>query len=146
MRIVTDRVHKDEPCYGLQEVDRLIAYPDGSTRSRRIQAVYVVRGDCIAEYATDLGPSENFRNVMQLKLLSMGDDTVGECMEEAERSRLDTFERELRAEVVGTSTLIQDFIREKEENIERINNRSHFGPKHTKQRNGFDKRAALSRR
>lgn len=140
MKIVTDRVHPDELCWGLREFNRQT--PQGL---RRVQAVYVLRGDSIAEYTTDLGSAWLFEGVPELKLLTTTgpddtpEDRVGECMEEAERSRGDSFERELRAEVKGSSTLIHDFLQEREENWQRIYNRSHFGPKYTKQRNGYSK-------
>ena len=142
MRIITERVSPDEPCHGFQDIDRLVKNRNGSTTWHRFACVYVVRGDSIAAYSEDMGPTANFSGEPLLKILSMGDDTVGEVCEEALRSRGDRFERELRAEIQGTSTLIRDFIQEKEENWERINNRSQFGPKQVKQRNGYSKRAA----
>ena len=146
MRIITDHVHPDEPCYGLQEVDRLEPMPDGSSQWRRVQAVYVVRGDTIAEYMTDLGPSMLFQRVTQIKLLAFGEESVGELMDEADRTRYDDYAEKLRQEVKESSTLIQDFVEEKERNWKIIRNQSVFGPGITRQRNGFDIRAAYERK
>ena len=62
--------------------------------------------------------------------------------EEAVRGREDTLGKDIMAEIKGSSTLWQDFRQELAENHERIHNRSHFGPSHVKQRNGFDLKAA----
>lgn len=143
MKITTDHVDNDELCHGLQEVNRMVPQPDGSQDWRRLQCVYVVRGDTIAEYAKDLGPSRLF-DVPEIKILALADklagETVGNLIDEAERTRRDDFASKLRDYVRDSSTLISDFIQEKEENWERIKNRSHFGPNYTKQRNGFDGR------
>lgn len=145
MKIVTDRISPDELCWGLKEEDRYITASDGKASLHRVQCVYVLRGDSIAEYTTDLGPASRWHGVPGLKLLTTAgpndtpEDRVGEVMEEAERSRGDAFERDLRAHVVGESTLIRDYWQEKEENRKRIANQSHFGPRYTKQRNGFSR-------
>ena len=148
MNIVTERVSNDELCYGLQEVDRLMPMPDGSTAWRRIQAVYVLRGQAIAEYTTDLGSSKEMENVAERKILTCAyegdtpEDTVGEVMEMAARARGDDTFQKLKTEILEGSTLIKDFLQERSENWERIYNRSQFGPKYKKQRNGYDRRAA----
>ena len=145
MKIVTDYVLPDEPCHGLQEIDRLLPQADGAWQLRRIQAVYVVRGDSIAEYVTDLGSAEDFADVAQSKMLATGELTVAAMQAEAEHDRHDTFYRSVRNEMLEGSTLIQDFITLKERNWEIINNRSVFGGGVTKQRNGFSKRAAYEK-
>lgn len=142
MKIVADRVHPDEACHGLVEVDRMTALADGSRQLRRVQEVYVVRGDSIASFAVDMGPADEFVNAAPIAIFSMGDDTVGQLRDMAEKDRMDDTFKKLRDEVRESSTLIPDFLREKEENWERINNRSVFGPGITKQRNGYSKKAA----
>ena len=146
MRIVTDRISPDELCWGLQEQNRLITQADGSTVQHRIQAVYVLRGNAIAEYTTDLGPTALWGTTPELQIRTTTgedhdtpEDRVGWIRDEANRSRGDMFERELRADVVGSSTLIKDFLQEKEENWKRIHNQSQLGPYQNKQRNGYSR-------
>lgn len=130
MEILTETLNDDEPCHGVMETNR---------NGRRVQFVFVIRGGSIAKHVTDLGPASLYEGVPELRLLGMGDDTVGEMVYEANMTRYDDFERKLRAEVKESSTLVKDFLQEKEENWERIKNRSQFGPAHKKQRNGFSR-------
>lgn len=130
MEILTDTLDDNEACYGVMETNR---------SGRRKQFVFVVRGDEMAKHVTDLGPASLYDGVPELRLLGMGDDTVAEMVYEANKTRHDDFERRLRAEVKESSTLVKDFLQEKEENWERIKNRSQFGPNYTKQRNGFSR-------
>lgn len=135
MKILTERVSRDEPCHGLTEVDRMV-----NGESRRIQSVFVVRGDSIAAYETDLGPSSGFGEPQAI--YGMGDEDVAFMLDWADRDRTDDTGRKLRDELRESSTLIKDFLAFKEANWEIINNRSVFGPAHTKQRNGYSKKAA----
>ena len=137
MKIVTDRISPDEPCYGLAEMNRMLAMPDRSMQWRRVQAVYVVRGDAIAEYTTDLGPASAFKDVDEACIFSMGDDRVGDLMEAAAYDRMDDTYKNLRDQVRGESTLLTDFITQKEKAAALINNRSVLGPLVSHQRNGF---------
>lgn len=135
MKIITDKISRDEPCHGLLEVDRSV-----QGEMHRMQSVFVVRGDSIAAYETDLGPSSLFGE--RQAIFAMGDESVAFVMDWAERDRYDDTGRKLREELRESSTLIKDFIAEKEQNWERINNRSVFGPGINKQRNGYSKKAA----
>ncbi len=130
MEILTDTLDDNEPCYGVMETTR-----DG----RRKQFVFVVRGDEIAKHVTDLGPVSLYDGVPELRLLGLGDDTVGEMVYEANMTRYDDFERKLRQEVKESSTLVKDFLNEKDRNWAIIHNRSVFGPAQTTQRNGFSR-------
>lgn len=130
MEILTETLDDNEACYGVMETNR---------NGRRQQFVFVVRGDSIAKHVTDIGPASLYDGVPELRLLGMGDDTVAEMVYEANMTRYDDFERKLRQEVKESSTLVKDFLQEKEENWERIKNRSQFGPNYTKQRNGFSR-------
>ena len=137
--VVVPEVHFDEPCYGLMERNGMVnLHKEKRVMLARLQIILVVRGDTIAAFKRILGPASDFPNRGPLAIMSpFGLETVGQCVDEAERSRDDTFERELRKEVAGTSTLIQDAIKEAEENRARIANRSVMGPSHRVQRNDF---------
>lgn len=142
MKIITDYVLPDEACHGLLERDQMVPVGKGLAL-HRIQEVFVVRGDAIAAYQTDLGPSSIWRNVMGEGIFATGEVTVAEVMAEAEKDRHDQTGHKLKEELREGSSLVKDFLAYKEENWERINNRSVFGPAHTRQRNGYSKRAAL---
>lgn len=135
MNIITDHISRAEPCHGLVEKDRNVR-----GEMRRIQSVFVVRGDSIAAYETDLGPSSAFGDGQAI--FAMGDEDVAFITDWAENDRTDDTGRKLKEELRESSTLIKDFLAFKEENWEYIANRSVFGPGITKQRNGYDKRAA----
>lgn len=138
LRLYTETVHPDEPCYGLLETTKTIVPKGKPPEPHRFQVVWVVRGDALVAHETDLGHISNFVGCEELRLLGpYGLDKVGEMRDEAERTRHDDYERKLRAEVRDSSTLIKDFLQEKEENWERIKNRSQFGPAVTKQRDDF---------
>jgi len=91
---VTNYVSVDEPCLNLKEED--IVNPQGKRRRFRIFAV--IRNDKIAEHWEDLGHSENFRGVQQIRILGGGRDpdtgriwiehTVGELLEIARDPRI----------------------------------------------------------
>jgi hypothetical protein len=135
-KIITDTISMDEPCHGLLEAHRLVGVPEGGTAWHRVQDVFVVRGDEIASYQTDLGPIENF-DAPPVAMLGVGEDTVGEMVDEADRSRADPYYAKLQKELHEGSSLIQDFINQKEANWKVIKNQSTFGPAVTRQRNGF---------
>ena len=141
----TETISPDEPCWGVIEQNRLMPMPDGSTQWRRMQIVLVNRGDGLAEYRTDLGNAFLWEAVPEQRLLSLGDDRVGDVLDEAERGRHDDFGNKIKQEIKESSTLIKDFLQEKEENWERIRNRSQFGPAQVKQRNGFPNALRRSR-
>lgn len=82
--------------------------PNGSQSWRWIQTVFVVRGDTIAAHTTDYGPAENFANVTPLMMPSLGDDTVAQLREHAEKNRHDTYWQDRAAEQQANSTLIRD--------------------------------------
>jgi hypothetical protein len=115
----------------------------GAFELHRIQSVFVVRGDAIAAYETDLGPASIWAKVMGEGIFATGEVTVAEVMAEAEKDRHDQTGHKLKEELREGSTLTKDFLAFKEAAWEIINNRSVFGPAYTKQRNGYDKKAAL---
>lgn len=133
MKIVTDRIHPDEPCHGLFE---------GPEQGRWIQKVFVVRGDAIAQYRTDLGPEKDYEKVTPLVMPSFGDDTVAELQAHAEKNRHDHYWYDRREEMLSKSTLIQDAVDLQEQrNLEFIN-KSVLGPMVKVQRNAFSPQSA----
>jgi len=130
-RVIED-VSPDEKCYGLTETNRLV-----NGQWRRVQTVFVARDGELCQYTRDVGDAWLLEEANLQAIYAVGEDSVGTLMEEAERTRWDDYEKKLRQEVLEASTLIPDFLQEKEENWERIKNRSQFGPSYSKQRNGF---------
>jgi hypothetical protein len=137
LKIATETVSPDEPCMGLQECNRLMPGAGGATEWHRVQCVYVVRGDAIAEHVRDLGPAVNFEGIPETKMLGFGEESVALFQEQADRDRADDYYRKLQRELHEGSSLIKDFIDQKERNWKLIRNQSVFGPSVTRQRNGF---------
>lgn len=137
MKIVTDRVFPDEPCYGLFE---------GRENGRWIQRLWVIRDDRKAQYVTDLGPVSAYPDATPVIWYSDGDDTVAELQHHAERDRHDNKWAKRRRELQSESTLIADIIRQEEEMIQIRRNRSRFGPLISIQRNDFPIGAVQNRK
>jgi len=128
VKIVTHRVHPNEPCHGL--FDR----PEGT---RWVESVWVIRGDAIAEYRTTIGPSKDFKDVPPLLLPGMGECSVAEYQAEAERHRHDDKWIKRAKEMLAESTLISDILRQEETLLDVVRNRSRFGPGLSVQHNEF---------
>lgn len=127
-------VHADEKVLALYERNGLTS---DYKHLRRWQFIYVNRGDAIAEFITDLGPAEQF-DAPELVLWSLWSDSVGQVMEEAERSRAQpNIFRDILAEAQGTSTLTQEFAAFVGEREKQKRNASTFGPGFNRQRNAF---------
>ena len=138
MHIVTDRISPDEDCHGLTEGSVMRA-----GQWHWIQRVFVIRGDAIAKYETDLGPASDYARVQPLAMPSFGENSVAQLQAFAEKNRHDTYWAKRSEEMLAESTLIKDHIRQIEQNRELIRNRSHFGPGSHFQRNGYPRQAAL---
>jgi hypothetical protein len=128
MHIVTDRIHPDEPCYGLWE---------GPKNGRWVQRVFVVRGDTKARFETDFGPAEDFKDATEIMYPSFGENSVGQLQELAERDRHNDKWSKRGKEMLAESTLIPDILKQEEIKLEVVRNRSHFGPATSVQRNDF---------
>jgi len=130
MHIVADRIYPDEPCHGLTET---------SEGGRWVQRIFVVRGDRIAKYETDFGPTPP--DATPIIYASFGDDSVGQLQELAERDRHSDKWAKRRREMQAESTLIADILKQEEEMMEVRRNRSHFGPGISIQRIDFPREA-----
>lgn len=132
------RLRNDDRCWEISELTEAVP----NLGVRRIQRVYVMQDDDrLLEYRLDLGPAAGFSG-QPFRILSLGEDSVGACLEQAERQRHDDYWQRFLAERQDASTLIPDFLKQVEERWDVINNRSVLGPSVRKQRNGFNKRAA----
>ena len=134
MKIVTDHIFPDEPCYGMREQPRLVQIGKAS-EWRWVQAVYVIRGDAIAEYTKDYGPAERFTHVTPMAMPSFGDDTVAQLQEHFDKNREDNYWQRRSEEMLADSTLIADAIQHLEVEREVLRNRSVIGPVVSVQRN-----------
>ena len=134
MKIVTQTISPDEPCHGLFEGPR-----DG----RWIQAVYVIRGDAIAEWTKDYGLEEDFDRITPLLMPSFGENSVGSMQYFADKNREDDFWAKRTDEMIEGSTLIEDHVRQVEIDQEIIHNRSVFGPAIRVQRGAYSHGQAM---
>lgn len=136
MHIVTILLSTDEPCYGLWE---------GPKGGRWIQRVFVVRGDAIAKHETDFGPVSDWPNATETMYPSFGENSVGQLQDLAERDRhSDKWAKRLQ-ERKAESTLISDILKQEEELLDVVANRSNFGPGVRVQRNDFPREAVQSK-
>lgn len=147
MKIVTNHVFPDEPCYGLSEMPRMVAQPSGAHEWRWVQAVYVVRdgGNAIAEWTHDYGPADLFERIQPIAIPSMGDDTVAQLQELAEKNRHDDYWARRADEMLAESTLIRDHVNQFDRRFQVIRNRSVFGPQITVQRNDYSQQETQRR-
>lgn len=137
MHIVTDRLLPDEPCYGLFE---------GPKGSRWIQRLFVIRGDAIAKYETDMGAADLFPGIPPLLMPAEGEESVATMQWWGDMHRADQrWERRL-AERKAESTLIADIVRQAEQIHHIINNRSSYGQHVAVQRIGYDRQERRRRR
>ena len=117
----------------------MMPQPDGSRTWRLVQAVYVIRGDAIAEYLIDYGPEEEFPNHTAMLIPSFGENSVAQLQELAERDRTSDRWAKYRQELKEASTMHADIFRQMQENSEQIACRSVFGPAVTVQRGGYSR-------
>ena len=137
LKVVTPYVLSDEPCYGLFEGSMQVPQWNGATEERWIQDVVVIRNDRKAHYITDFGPANEFEHITPMMIPSFGENTVAQLQDLAERNRHDDYWYKRSQEMMASSTLIADHIRQVEEQHELIRNRSHFGSIIAVQRNGY---------
>jgi len=140
-------VDRNEPVYGVQE-----SYghaKDGT--EHRWQVLLMPRGDHLAGFWWDLGPTTQF-----LMEYAEGDmrpappyfqpilleHSVAECVEMAEHARMDDFAQRLLKQQISESTLFKDYARLIEQDIAIVKNRSVYGPGGKTQRNGYSAIAA----
>lgn len=138
MRPTTLFIHPDEKAMSLREIN-LVRPP--THQWHRYQIVTVNRGDELAEWWKDLGPSEAYQRP-EVEIPSLWEHSVGELWDIAQHYRLqDDYWRKRTAEWQAESTLIPDFLDQHMERWRIIRNQSQFGPGYAKQRNGFFKEA-----
>ena len=138
MQIVTDYVLPDEPCHGLAEGPLTMPDPSGKgTRKRWVQRVFVVRDDEIAKYTVDIGPVDGYPGVPELRMSSLGDDTVAQLQEHAEHHRTQTRYADLLHEYAEDSTLIEDSLAGLEQEHLTKKNRTIIGPHVFSQRGDY---------
>lgn len=123
----------------------LVPNPLGGTHHRWMQQVRVVRGDNLAYHLTDYGPEEDYEDVQPLVMPSFGDDTVAQLREFADKNREDRYWANRSREMMAESTLIEDHIRQIEQDRLTIKNRSVFGSGVVVERNGWPQNYAWSR-
>ena len=125
MKIPTLMVHPDEECHGLWE---------GPRKGRWIQAIYVIRGDTVAEWTHDYGPASQYKDIQPIMMPSYGENSVAQLQEHADKNREDTYWADRVKTMKGESTLIADVIQQDEEMKLQIKNKTVIGPYRTVQR------------
>lgn len=144
VKIVTDTLHPNEGCWGLFEGPRMVPMPDGSRRNRWIQAVYVIRGDAIAEWTHDYGPVLKYENVQPIIIPGFGDDSVAAVQYLAEQNRHDFYWSGRAKEMLADSTLVKDHLAMLEQELLIKSNRSRFGPGVSVQRNEYQEQTVAA--
>ena len=128
MHIVTDYVHPDEGCWGILEGPQML--PHGkSFRRRWVQYVFVVRDGAKAKYILDLGDADYWEaRALPQAIAGLGDDTVAELQEWAERDRLEGKFMQYQKQLLEESTLIEDSLAGLEQEYLAKRNRTTIGP------------------
>jgi hypothetical protein len=109
---------------------------------RLIEQIFVVRGDAIAKYETDYGPSSDFPDFTETIYPSpLGENSVAQLQEMAECDRHSDKWAKRRREMQAESTLVKDILRQEETLLNVRANRSIIGPAITVQRNDFPREA-----
>jgi len=138
MKIMADKVHPDEPCWGYWcGPERRFMGKDIGDQMRILEKVFVIRGDAIACYEEDFGPASEYGYMPPLLMPSYGENPVGLMRWHGEQHRNDDRWMKRIAEHKESSTLFQDIIRQEEQRHEIIRNKSSFGPAVTVQRNEY---------
>jgi len=130
----TGNLFKDEPCYLLSEMN----LPHPLTQEKhRFQIIYVNRGDVVKDFWRDLGLAELFDHA-EFRWPIIWEHSVQEAVEQAERIRANSVHMgDMLKERAATSTLIHDFLQQREEQWLAMKNVSQFGPWQKTQRNGW---------
>lgn len=127
-------IHPDERAWMLTELVQVV---HGLPGYRRIQHLFLVRGDEIVVQDRDLGDASTF-TAPEFRLPSFNEHTAGELWDIADFNRdRDAWFRNRMREIQGESTLTQDWLNWIEARVKLVNNQSVFGPGMSVQRNGF---------
>ena len=145
MRIMADKVHPDEPCWGYFTGPKQMPGYSEEENPRMLEQVFVIRGDAIACYEQDFGPADSFIYVPPMIIPSWGENTVAQLQDMGERHRHDPKWARRIIEYKESSTLFADVIRQEEQRHELIRNRSQFGPAGNFQRDGWSRSTAWRR-
>ena len=128
-----DDLHPDEPLWRLSEID----YPDPVRGLRRLQIVWVVRGQEPVPFLKDLGPSDNFV-AMPLEIASgiekrsgsFGVLTVGQGLQQATEIRQHGFSDATLEFFKSIDTFEDEYLRALDETEARLAHKSVFGPEY----------------
>lgn len=118
----------DERCWQVRESVHPSKDPQ-KPGQRWMQRVWVVRGDMLAEFQKDLGPSWAYPLARPFMFVSMNEYSVGESLEQANCLR------EMQPEYEEPSDLMQDWYKQLEELKQLKDRRSVVGPHARIQRN-----------
>lgn len=134
---VTDYLVPDEHVWKLSELNRI----DTTSRNvRRWEFIYVNRDGNIAVHIRDMGPVASY-STPELEVWALWEDSWEKCREEADSIRfantLGVFFGERKGEM---TKMVDVWAKWRMELYEQSQNRSHFGPKHKRERNAFVRR------
>lgn len=134
---VTDFLVPDEMAWKLVEVNRI---DTTSHHVRRWEFIYVVRNDELAVHITDMGPAGAF-NAAELEVWGLWEEKWEQLRQDANEVRfansIGVFFNDRKGEM---EKMVDVFLKYKAEQWEMAHNRSHFGPKYSRQRNEFFRR------
>lgn len=124
-RLIED-LDVDEKVWQVRESDHVVK---GQQGARRVQRVWVVRGEDIVEFQKDLGPSSKFPLAKPFIFVAGNEYSVGEALEQAE------YLRDAVPEPEEPSDMIGDWFKQLDEMREIRKRRSVVGPWQRTQRN-----------
>lgn len=141
MHIITTYLDKTEPCYGGWEGYEQAPIPgglNGATDWRWLQKIFVVRGDTISKFVTDLGPAEDYEErITPIIVPCNGEYDVSAIQYLLEQNRHDTYWQERAKAQLAESRLVWELVEQQDKLHRVIHNRTSSGPYVTVQRNGY---------
>lgn len=127
----THLLRRDEPVYEMVVVER-----DNGDFVTRLK---VLRGSALVTAEINHGPSPEYTGkIPPLFMAPQGAEDVAFMLDESARHRKDLRYWKYNEEMRQGSTLIKDVIRQEEEALSVVRNRSTFGPHQTTERNGHN--------
>lgn len=128
-----ETIERHEKCWQIVEFEGLT--PDYKT-AHRYQQIFILRDGEMRVGLVDMGPAIQWPGVPTLRVNSLGEDSVAECLEQIEGMRTENRASKILEER-GPSTLLDDYRRFSHERWELMHNRSVFGPAFKRERNLF---------
>ena len=117
-------LRNDERVFSLREEHLLASH---AKAEHRYQIIVVERNDNLMEFTRDMGPASDYKDVGDIFILSLFEDSVDAVMDMADAIREENQIKSWVDENAANSTLIEDAVRQEEEKRKSLLRQSHLG-------------------